>query len=255
MIQVDMKKGVLSVKEGEEIREIPFSSPEAFSIISKAWLRVGWDTKYVYGFTWLGRPVIQLPDDMIRIQEVIYSVKPDVIVETGIAHGGSLVYYASILRAMGSGHVIGVDIEIRPHNREAIESHELFEYITLIEGDSTDKGVVQQVASQVQNDQRVLVILDANHTKSHVLEELRSYSELVSVDSYIVACDGIMGELAGAPRTEEDWTWNNPRTAVEEFVAEDDRFIIEEMEFPFNEGAVKERVTYWPSAFVKRIRQ
>lgn len=176
------------------------------------------------------------------------------IIETGIAHGGSLVFYASLCKAMNRGRVIGIDIEIRPHNREAIESHELFEYITLIEGDSIDKRIVSIVRSLVHVDEEVIVILDSNHTKQHVLRELRAYSELVSVGSYLVACDGIMENLIGAPRSEEDWSWNNPKAAAEEFVTENDRFVLAEPEFPFNEGMITKRVTYWPSAFVRRRR-
>src|SRR6476620_8360621 len=117
--------------ENGTANNVNIGSEEAFRILSKAWLRSGWDTKYVYGFSWMGRPVIQLPEDMIRIQELIYAVKPDVVIETGVAHGGSLIFYASLLTAMGRGRVIGVDIEIRPHNRKAIESHEMAHLIEL----------------------------------------------------------------------------------------------------------------------------
>src|ERR1700752_395458 len=120
---------------------------------------------------------------MMRLQEVIYSVKPDVIVETGVAHGGSLIFYASLCKAMGKGRIVGVDIEIRPHNRQAIESHELSSYVTLIEGSSTDPSVVQQVRALLQPDEKVMVFLDSNHTKEHVLGELEAYAPLVNKDS------------------------------------------------------------------------
>ena len=250
-LEVDLEKNIVIADGGEAL---PLESAEAFSAISAAWLRAGWDTKYVYGFTWMGRPIIQLPDDMLRIQELIYSVKPDVIVETGIAHGGSLIFYASLFKAMGKGRVIGVDIEIRPHNRKAIEAHEMFDRITMIEGSSIDPAVVDQVKSLVEPGETVLVVLDSNHTREHVLEELKAYGELVPPGSYILACDGIMGDLVGAPRSQPDWDENNPRAAAEEFVRMDDRFVMEEPEFPFNEGLVKERVTYWPGAYLKRIK-
>ena len=147
MIQIDIDNDIV-VKDG---REYPIGSPEAFSIISEAWLRAGWDTKYVYSFAWMGRPIIQLPEDMIRIQEVIYDIKPDLIIETGVAHGGSLIFYASICKAMGIGRIVGIDIEIRPHNREAIEQHEMFPYISLIEGSSTDPSIVKSVKEHIQN--------------------------------------------------------------------------------------------------------
>ncbi len=255
MIMIDMEKGQVAVEDKDELVVYPFTAPEAFSIISKAWLRCGWDTKHIYSFTWLGRPIIQLPEDMVRIQEVIYRVKPDVIIETGIAHGGSLIFYASLLKAMGlSGRVIGIDIEIRPHNRKAIEEHELFEHITLIEGSSVEDSVVNEVKSMIKQGEKVLIMLDSNHTKQHVMAELNAYSGLVSPSSYIVATDGIMEKLVGAPRSNGDWSWNNPKAAAEEFAKTHDDFIIENPIFPFNEGVVTERITYWPSAFLKRIK-
>ena len=233
--------------------EYDIGSPEAFRILSKLWLRSGWDVKYVYSFTWLGRPIIQLPEDLLRLQEVIYRVKPDVILETGVAHGGSLVFYASLCKAMSKGRVIGVDVEIRPYNRSAIEAHELFPYITLIEGDSIDRSIVEQVKAHVKPGESVMLLLDSNHTKDHVLAELNAYAPLVTQGSYAVAMDGIMEELVGAPRTHPDWTWDNPRQAALEFVTAHPEFEIEEPSFLFNESAIVERVTYWPSAFLKRV--
>jgi len=202
-LEIDLEKSSIIVDGNETL---PLASAEAFRAISRAWLRAGWDTKYVYGFTWMGRPIIQLPDDMFRIQELIYTVKPDVIVETGIAHGGSLIFYASLFKAMGQGRVIGVDIEIRPHNRKAVEVHELFDRITLIEGSSIEPAIVDQVKSLLKPGEKVLVVLDSNHTREHVLAELKAYGELVPPSSYILACDGIMGDLVGAPRSQPTGT-------------------------------------------------
>jgi cephalosporin hydroxylase len=241
------------VEDNGLITEHAISSPEAFKVLSQAWLRCGWDNKYVYSFTWMGRPIIQLPDDMFRIQEVIYSIKPDVIIETGVAHGGSLIFYATLCKAMGKGRVIGIDIAIRPHNRKAIEAHEFFSFITLIEGSSVHPKIVEQTRSYVRARDRVLVLLDSNHTKQHVLAELEAYSPLVTRGSYIVAMDGIMEEVVGAPRTEPDWTWNNPKRAAIEFTETHPEFVIEEPAFLFNEGNTTERVTYWPSAFIRRV--
>lgn len=229
-------------------------SPEAFRILSKLWLRSGWDTKYVYSFAWLGRPIIQLPEDMIRIQEVIYTLKPDVIIETGIAHGGSLIFYAGLCKLIGKGRVIGIDIEIRPHNRAAVEAHDLFPFITLLEGSSVAPELVARVEALVKPGEKVLVLLDSNHTKEHVLAELKAYAPVVTAGSYIVAMDGIMQDVVGAPRTQPTWTWDNPQTAVHEFLATNPDFALEEPSFPFNEGEITERVTYWPQAFVKRVR-
>lgn len=253
MIKVDIEQGTVSIEEGGLTSTHRLDTPEAFNIISDIWLRAGWDNKHVYTFTWLGRPIIQLPEDMFRLQEVIHSVRPDVIVETGVAHGGSLVFYASLCKAMDHGRVIGVDVEIRPHNRAAIESHILKPLITLVEGSSIDPSVVERVRSQIGPGERVMVLLDSCHTKEHVLAELEAYSGLVSPGSYIVAMDGIMEKVVGGPRTQPDWSWNNPRQAALEFVQTHPEFTIEEPAFAFNESNISERVTYWPSAFIKRV--
>lgn len=250
VITIDGDK-ITAAQDGK-VSEFNIGSPEGFRLLSELWLRSGWDVKYVYGFSWLGRPIIQLPEDMVRIQEAIHAVQPDVIVETGVAHGGSLVYYASLCKAMDRGRVIGVDIEIRAHNRKAIEAHPLSGYITLIEGDSTAASIVDQVRAQIRPGERVLVCLDSNHTKAHVQKELDAYHHLVTPGSYIVAMDGIMEQVVGAPRTQPDWTWNNPRQAALEFAVAHPEFELEDPPFVFNEGQTTERVTYWPNAWLKR---
>lgn len=251
-MNVRIENDTVTVTEDGEEKSYGIGTPEAFRIISALWLRSGWDTKYVYGFSWLGRPIIQLPDDMIRIQEIVFQVQPDVIIETGIAHGGSLVYYASLCKAMDKGRVVGVDIEIRPHNRKAVEGHFLAPFITMIEGSSVALEVVAQVAQLIHPGERTLIMLDSCHLKGHVLAELEAYAPLVSPGSYIVAMDGIMGEVVGAPRTSPDWTWNNPVQAVTEFLSTHPEFELVEPAFPFNEGLISERVTYWPSCYLRR---
>jgi cephalosporin hydroxylase len=253
-IIVDIERGEVVVETDSESKTLGIGTAEAFSIISQAWLRSGWDNKYVYSFTWLGRPIIQLPEDMLRLQEVLYTVKPDVIIETGVAHGGSLIFHASLCKAMNHGRVIGIDIEIRPQNRQAIQEHELFEYITLVEGSSVDPQIVEQVTAQVSPGESLMALLDSCHTKEHVLAELKAYSPLVTQGSYIIAMDGIMEQVVGAPRTQADWSWNNPKAAAVEFVASNPNFLIDEPAFRFNESNITNRVTYWPSAFIKRIR-
>lgn len=252
-LTIDTTVKTLTQEIGGEEREIGLYTEEAFRLISHAWVEVGWAQKYSYSFSWLGRPMIQLPEDTIRIQEVIHRTNPDVIVETGVAHGGSLIFYASLCKAMGKGRVVGVDIEIRPHNRKAVEAHSLFPLITLIEGDSVSPDIVGQVEEEIQAGESVLVFLDSNHSKEHVLSELNAYAPLVTEGSYIVAMDGVMEQVAGAPGAEADWTWNNPKDAAREFVEGNPDFVIEEPPFPFNEGNVSERVTYWPGGFVKRV--
>ena len=251
---VDTDAGNVTVESADGRRILPLASAEGFAAVSEAWLRAGWDAKYVYSFTWLGRPIIQLPDDMFRLQELIYAIKPDVIIETGIAHGGSLIFHAGLCKLMGKGRIVGVDIEIRPHNRSAIEAHPLAEYITLIEGDSKSPAIVAQAASHVRSGNTVLVFLDSLHTKAHVLAELDAYAPLVSPGSYIVAMDGIMSKLTGAPRSQPDWADNNPKTAAAEWAARNPDFVAEEPKFAFNEGLTRDRVTYWPGAFLRRIK-
>jgi cephalosporin hydroxylase len=249
---IDEEAGTVTVKDARGERQYQMASNEAFMAASKAWLRCSWDAKYVYGFSWLGRPIIQLPEDMIRIQEVIYRIKPDIIIETGIAHGGSLIFYATLCKAIGKGRVLGIDLDIRSHNRQAIEAHELFPLITLLEGSSIDPAVVTRVAQIVGERPNALVVLDSNHSRDHVLGELNMYAPFVPVGSYIVVADGIMPELCRAPRSKPDWSWNNPMSAVAKFLAGRTDFEAEEPEFPFNEGMVTGRVSYWPSAYLRR---
>jgi cephalosporin hydroxylase len=250
---IDTDTRTVTAEDNGATHSHPLDSPEAFQLITEHWVTVGWTQKYAYSFTWLGRPVIQLPEDMIRIQEVIHRVQPDVIVETGVAHGGSLIYYASLCKATDRGRVVGVDIEIRQHNRQAIEAHPLAKYITLIEGSSTAPETIAKVRSQIQPGEKVLVLLDSNHTKSHVADELNAYAEFVSDGSYIVATDGIMGALAGRPGSKPGWEWDNPSEAAREFAAANPRFKLESPGFLFNEGKITEHVTYWPSAYLRRV--
>jgi len=253
-------KLIIDTKEGKLIQEIEGNqrilglyTGEAFELVSEQWQKVGWNQKYSYTFTWMGRPIIQIPEDIIRVQEVIYRGKPDVIIETGIAHGGSLVFYASLCKAIGKGRVIGIDIEIRPHNRKAIETHELSPLITLVEGSSIASEVIERVKSFIKPRESVLVILDSSHKKEHVLKELEAYHDLVTSGSYIVATDGIIKELTEVPRGKEEWAWNNPGAAVVEFTKKHPEFIVEEPVWSFNESELKKRITQWPGAFLKRI--
>ena len=253
-ITIDLENGSVVAENGTGKEHSSLNTNEAFRLISQAWLRCGWENKYSYSFSWLGRPIVQLPEDMFRIQEIIYSLRPDVIVETGIAHGGSLVFYASLCRLMGRGRVIGVDLEIRPHNRAAIEKHELAHLITLIEGDSVADETLGKVRSHIGEKETVFVNLDSCHTKDHVAKELIRYAPLVTKGSYIVVMDGIMSELAKAKGGSADWEWNNPQEAAFEFVKTNPDFEIVEPQFAFNGGSVVDRVTYWPNGFLKRVR-
>lgn len=228
-------------------------SPKAFAILSEVWVRTGWALRHSYSFTWLGRPVIQLPEDLLRIQEVIWQLRPDVVVETGVAHGGSLIFYATILHALGKGEVVGVDLEIRPHNRAAIEAHPLARLISLVEGDSKSTLTVERVRTKVPADGKTLVILDSNHSRDHVLAEIRAYAPLVSVGCYLVVTDGVMRSLWDVPGGKPSWKQDNPCSAIDEFLATDRRFRHEVPARPFDESQTKETPTHWPNAYLRRV--
>ncbi len=252
-LTLDTTARTLTQDEDGRIKVLDLYSKEAFEAVSRQWVRVGWNQKYQYTFSWMGRPVIQLPEDMIRIQEVIFQVQPDVIIETGVAHGGSLIYYSSLCKAMGRGRVIGIDIEIRPHNRAAIEAHPLFDRISLIEGSSTDPAILTQVRSHLEPGETVLVLLDSNHTYAHVHDELEAYASLVTVGSYLVATDGIMYDLADVPRGATEWATDNPTFAARDFAAKHPEFVVEQPAWPFNESALEQNITHWPGAWLKRV--
>jgi len=251
-IIMDTTEKKLIIQNGDEINTYDLYSKKAFELVSDQWLKMGWNEKYLYTFTWMGRPVIQLPDDLLRIQEVIVSVKPDVIIETGVAHGGSLIFYASLCKMMERGRVIGIDIEIRPHNRKAIEAHPLKPYITLIEGSSTDPVIANRVKKMVAPNETVLVILDSCHSKSHVMDELNSYSDLITPGSYIVATDGSMKDLYDVPRGKPEWKWDNPTVAAIEFSHVHKEFILEQPAWQFNESELEQNITHWPRAYLRR---
>ena len=254
-LTIDTDARTLTLADQAGLRSMPLYSRDAFEAISRQWVRVGWNQKYQYTFSWMGRPVIQLPEDMLRMQEVICHLQPDVIVETGVAHGGSLVFYASLCKSMGRGRVVGVDIEIRPHNRVAIESHLLAPWITLIEGSSTAPDVVARVGALVQPGQSCLVILDSNHSYAHVLAELQAYATLVTPGSYIVATDGIMFDLADVPRGQPEWSSDNPTAAARDFAATRPEFRIEQPVWPFCESELASNITHWPGAWLRRLSE
>jgi len=197
--------------------------------LTSEWFILSSKYEYSYHFTWLGRPIIQYPQDMIAMQEIIWQVKPNLIIETGIAHGGSLIFYASMLELLGNnGQVLGIDIDIREHNRVEIEKHPMYKRITMIEGSSIDENVVQNVRDFAKDKKRVLVALDSMHTHDHVLKELELYSPLVTKGSYIVVFDTIIEDMPNNFFPDRPWgKGNNPKTAVWEFMKNNDRFEID----------------------------
>ena len=207
-------------------------------------------SQYSYNFTWMGRPIIQYPQDMIAMQEIIWDVKPDLIIETGIAHGGSLIYYASILELIGNGEVVGIDIDIREHNKKEIEKHPMFKRIKMIQGSSIDESTINAVKKSAEGKKKIVVCLDSNHTHEHVLRELELYSPFVSLNSYIVVFDTIVEDLPeGYFSQKRPWgIGNNPRTAVDEFLKTHNEFIIDET------IDSKLLISVTPRGYLKRIK-
>lgn len=186
---------------------------------SSQWIRTAWDNKMDYEVSWLGIPIIQNPYDIVLMQELIFTLRPDIIVEAGIAHGGSLIFYASMLKLLEKGKVIGIDVDIRKHNRMLLEKHPLISRVTMIEGSSIDLRVIDNVRKKIKDSDVVLVVLDSNHTKGHVLEELRLYKDVVTPGSYIVVFDTFMPKLIGLKGT-ENFKDNTAMDAVSDFLDE-----------------------------------
>jgi cephalosporin hydroxylase len=251
-LTIDLEKKTLTVDRAGDPQSHDLYSDSAFEIVSDLWVKVGWNQKYPYTFSWMGRPIIQLPEDLIRIQEIIYQVQPDILIETGVAHGGSLIFYASLFKAMGRGRVVGVDIDIRAHNRKAIEAHPLSSFVTLIEGSSTADDVVSRVRNQIKPGETVMVVLDSNHTKRHVLDELDAYHTLITSGSYLVATDGVMRDVTDVPRGQPSWSEDNPAAAAEAWVRTHPDFELTSPRWPFNESSLSRPVTHWPSAWLRR---
>lgn len=206
------------------------TNKKEFKEISKQWLEKATVNKYVYNFSWLGRPIIQLPQDMFAMQSLIFNIKPDLIIETGIAHGGSLIFYSSILELIGKGEVLGIDIEIREHNRVEIEKHPMYKRITMFEGSSIDKKLFDKVLTFSKNFNNIMVSLDSNHSHEHVLNELNLYSQLVKKGSYLIVFDTAIDDVSDSVQwNNRPWGKNNnPKTALFEFLKTNKRFEIDE---------------------------
>jgi len=225
------------------------SQDKALANLSKKWFLKGYNYEYSYHFKWLGLPIIQYPQDIIAIQEMIWKVKPDLIIETGIARGGSLILSASILELIGKGSVLGVDIDIRKHNRIQIEKHPLFKRISMIEGSSIAKSVVKKVYDYSKGKEKILLLLDSNHTYEHVLKELELYSPLVTKDSYMVVFDTIIENMPENFFLNRPWNkGDNPKTALREFLKKNDRFEIDK------EIGNKLLITVAPDGYLKCVK-
>lgn len=205
--------------------------------------------QYSYNFSWMGRPIIQYPQDMIAMQELIWQIKPDLIIETGIAHGGSIIFYASLLELIGKGEVLGIDIDIRQHNREEIEKHPMFKRIKMLEGSSISPEMVAKVKEIADKHTTIMVFLDSNHTHDHVLQELQLYSPFVSVGSYLVAFDTIVEFLPDGYLPGRSWgKGDSPWTAAQAFLKEHPEFEID------RSIDNKLMISVAPEGYLKRVR-
>jgi cephalosporin hydroxylase len=210
------------------------------------WSMVRCKNRLDYEIEWLGVPIIQTPEDLILMQELVFKVQPDVIIETGIAHGGGLIFYASLMELLGKGKVIGIDIDIRAHNREVVEKHPTFKRIELIQGSSTSDEIIQEVREKVPKDSRVIVFLDSDHTKAHVLKELQIYRQFIMPGCYIVVLDTDSSDMAKLGVCDEKYL-DGPKEAIYQFLEENDDFAIDTS---FN----KLFISTSPDGYLKRER-
>lgn len=235
---IPLLRKYVHTKENKNIKELEEAAIK--------WVKVSAENHLSYEIDWLGVPIIQTPEDMILMQELIFKIQPDIIIETGIAHGGSLIYYASLLELLGKGKVIGIDIEIREHNRKVIEKHPLFKRIKLIEGDSTSGETIEKIRKIIPKNSKVVVCLDSNHTKNHVLKELQLYHGFVNPKSYIVVFDTITSELSKVSNSEKIYLNNSPKEAIDEFLKGHNDF---EIDKSYN----KLYLSSSPNGFLRRI--
>ena len=239
-------KTTLTLTTAQDTKTVDLYSQEGLGLVSRLWLKLYTQYKLTHDVTWMGRPIIQLPEDIIMMQELIWKVRPDVIIECGIAHGGSMLFYASLLELMGKGRVIGIDIEIRPHNKIAIENHPMVNRVEMLEGSSTSQKTFNSVKEMVKGDKSVMVVLDSNHSKDHVARELELYSELVSPGSYLVAMDGAQAFVWDIPDGKHEWKDDNPLIAIEEFIENNTQFRIDS-------NYERLRVTASPKGFLRKL--
>lgn len=238
----------LTLDDGGEINKVDLYSTEGLDMLSNLWIKVAAEHRLMYEPTWLGRPIIQYPTDVVVIQELLWRVKPDVVIETGVAHGGSLILSASILELIGKGRVIGIDIDIREHNRMALEGHPLSNRIKLIEGSSIANETFSRVKDLARDAEMVVVFLDSNHSEEHVLAELTLYSTLVKEGGYIVAHDGAQAWVWDIPRAKPEWQFDHPLGAIKKFVKDHPEFIVDSHWNRFG-------ITCSPDGFLRRVRK
>jgi cephalosporin hydroxylase len=252
-LTIDSAAGTLTRHDGVEETTIGLFTKEAFEALSLEWIRLGYSLSYYHTFSWFGLPILQLPEDLIRLQEVIFQLKPQVIVETGVYQGGSMLFYASLLEAMGQGRVIGIDLHIPPSVRQAIESNPLGARVSLIEAGSTDTATLDLVKQAIGPGGPVMVMLDSDHSKQHVAAELEAYAPLVTKGSWLVVADGYVKDVWDLPRAEKEWKTDNPFEAAREFALRHPEFVQATPKWVCNESPLTENITYFPGGWFQRL--
>jgi len=236
---------ILKNRNGQN--EVSLYSQEGFEMLSNLWIKVAAEFKLNYELKWLGRPIIQFGSNMVMLQELIWEVKPDIFIETGIAHGGSLIYTASLFEMMGNGKVIGIDVEIREHNRIAIVAHPMYKRISMIEGSSVSGTTIAELEKQLEPDKKVMVMLDSNHSREHVLNEMQLYSKYIPVGSYLIVQDGAQKWVADIPRGKAEWIDDNPLNAIDDFLKSNNDFVVDET-------YTRLGISSSPGGYLKRIK-
>ncbi len=252
---IDTQKQTLTTVAEDESKSVtqPLYTEGAFELISRQWVRTGWSLGYFLAFTWMGQPILQLPQDLVRLQEIIYRARPDLIIETGVYKGGSLLYYASLCRTLGKGRVIGIDISIPPEVRAILGKHPLGALIDLIEGPSTAPESIDAVSRLRKPDDKVMVVLDSAHTRDHVYRELEVYSPFVTPGSYLIVADGIMRYLADVPGGQPSWVNDNPAQAVRDFLASHSEFILCSPAGLGDRGGLSAGASYFTDGWLQRL--
>lgn len=231
-------------KDGKET-EIDIFTSDGLKELADLWIKASSFHKLMYEPTWCGVPVIQYPSDMIIMQELIWKIRPDVIIETGVAHGGSLIFYSSILELIGKGEVIGIDVDIRKYNEIAIKSHPMSKRIKLIQGSSIDSEIITKIQKNIKSDQKILVVFDSCHSYQHVKKEMELYSSFVSQNSYMVVMDGAQSQVWDIPNGRPEWKHDNPLRAINEFLEENSNWEVDKYYNRFH-------ITSNPCGFLKR---
>lgn len=242
---MDNYKNILSLRKYVRIKND--KNIKKLEKIGSEWVKISASNRLSYEIDWLGIPVIQTPEDLVLMQELIFKLQPDFIIETGIAHGGSLIYYASLMEILRKGKIIGIDIGIRKHNKKAIESHPLFKRIKMIEGDSVSDETIQKVKKLVSPKLKIIICLDSNHKKDHVLKELEVYQGFVHKGGYIVVFDTISSKLAEKGVADRSYINNGPMEAI-------DAFLKKNKDFEIDKKYNKLYISYNPNGYLKRIK-